>query len=936
MPAPRWLKLCGTGTQLCAHCVGCFVLWAGWLALIVALVIQGFIAFARELPVPEFALRRIEQRLADAGLRATFGAATFDPGGHLLLRDVRLSLGPVREPVVTAESVYLELDPWALLLRDVQIETVELSGAEFRVPALLSPSGQAEAVVSGVDATIKPAERARGLEISHLTARVGPLHVHARGHLPARPKTETTPSPEQWLAQAAQLYPRLSRDLAGRIAQLPTMEEARLALELSAEADGTSVWRSAFTAVAITIEASTGQPLAGITARDLDTELILRRRAGEQPSLAFTCNIRADAVHDLARGDLRGLHARIAGSADPGAASYQVHELLLAADEAISREVTLHMPRLELDVARWPEVSGGITAVFSGAPWAVRAAGDPRARTGSIAFEGRLTPELVAFVSERARRDLGALLTCERPPTLAGTAAFESGRIQNARVQVDAGPVIAGRVPLDAASAVLQWNGTALVAEDLRLAVGASEARGRYEMDTETRDFRFLLDGRLQPEAINGWFREWWPRFWSRFEFGATPPAASVDVQGRWGAPLNTTVFVAADGAPARLQGAHFDRIRTRLFVRPGFTDVVEFIGDRDARQARGTFTRTADLTSGDWTKLTFDVEGDTDLEPAPALFGQLGASIIEPFNFTTPPRLHVTGELERADEDTQPTSDVRITGSSSGDWTFYRFPLRDMSFRAHLRNDVLLVDEIDVSFAGGRGTGRAELRGLDTERRLAFDLALNNARLGEGIRTLETWSAERKGEQPPPVSRFQQRVAAGRLDLALSAEGHYDDPYSLQGAGNAVISGAELGEIHMLGILSSLLRPTIFNFTTLQLDTARANFDLLGNRLDFGELRLTGPRAAIDARGGYRLDTKALSFAAKIRPFDASDSFLGATFGAVFTPLSSVLEVKLTGTIDQPAWSFAYGPTSLFRALTGDGPKPPELPKSAQPARSP
>jgi hypothetical protein len=149
------------------------------------------------------------------------------------------------------------------------------------------------------------------------------------------------------------------------------------------------------------------------------------------------------------------------------------------------------------------------------------------------------------------------------------------------------------------------------------------------------------------------------------------------------------------------------------------------------------------------------------------------------------------------------------------------------------------------------------------------------------------------------------------------------------------VITGAELGEINLLGILSSLLRPTIFNFTTLQLDTARANFSLVGRTLEFSELRLTGPRAAIEAQGGYRLDTKTLDFAAKIRPFDTSETFLGATFGAVLSPLSSVLEVKLGGALDQPSWSFVYGPTNLLRVLSGEGSRPTE-PAASPPASPP
>ncbi|MEX2044670.1 MAG: hypothetical protein WD941_04900 [Opitutus sp.] len=40
---------------------------------------------------------------------------------------------------------------------------------------------------------------------------------------------------------------------------------------------------------------------------------------------------------------------------------------------------------------------------------------------------------------------------------------------------------------------------------------------------------------------------------------------------------------------------------------------------------------------------------------------------------------------------------------------------------------------------------------------------------------------------------------------------------------------------------------------------------------------------------------------------------------GAVLTPLSNALEVKLTGTLQKPEWKFVMGPTSILRALGPD-----------------
>ena len=73
---------------------------------------------------------------------------------------------------------------------------------------------------------------------------------------------------------------------------------------------------------------------------------------------------------------------------------------------------------------------------------------------------------------------------------------------------------------------------------------------------------------------------------------------------------------------------------------------------------------------------------------------------------------------------------------------------------------------------------------------------------------------------------------------------------------------------------------------------------------------------SAIDAHGVYLLNRRELDFNAKIFPFQESGGLLKSVVGAVLTPLSNALEVKLTGTLVKPEWSFVMGPTNFLRSL--------------------
>jgi hypothetical protein len=162
-----------------------------------------------------------------------------------------------------------------------------------------------------------------------------------------------------------------------------------------------------------------------------------------------------------------------------------------------------------------------------------------------------------------------------------------------------------------------------------------------------------------------------------------------------------------------------------------------------------------------------------------------------------------------------------------------------------------------------------------------------------------------------------------------MSAEGNFEDLLSYRGNGNAVLSGTELGEVRLLGLLSDLL-----NFTALRFTTARMNFQLEGKQVVFPSLSVTGAHSAIEGHGDYSLDQDRIDFNARVYPFKESKSILQNMVGAVLIPVSTALEVKLTGPLTQPKWSFVLGPTNFLRSLTQ--PAAPLIDTSADNAPSP
>ena len=234
------------------------------------------------------------------------------------------------------------------------------------------------------------------------------------------------------------------------------------------------------------------------------------------------------------------------------------------------------------------------------------------------------------------------------------------------------------------------------------------------------------------------------------------------------------------------------------------------------------------------------------------------------------------------------------------------------MSFDDTLHDDLLTLENIDVQVASGTLTGRARLSGPDNQRKLGFDANLRGARLGEAVAAVSNYAAERRGQPPTDPEKFLAGKSQIKLDLSLSAEGQFDDLLSYEGNGNAVLNGPELGEVRLLGLLSDLL-----DFTALRFTTARLNFQVHGRKVTFPTLSVTGANSAIEGHGDYWLDRGEINFNARVYPFQESKSLLQNMVGAVLLPLSTALEVKLTGPLTQPNWSFVIGPTNFFRNLT-------------------
>lgn len=900
-----------TVLRFCGSCLATVTCWAMWLVLGASLVALIYIAAARELPVPDFVLRRAEAELAKASLSVTFGRAHFDPTGKLLFEEVQFRSRHFEEPLLTCRLLYLRRDFWSVLAGRPIPDEIRLEGATLQLPAMLSPSGTVEPLIRDVSVALRHVDRT--WQVDQFNGRVGALVLTAQGEWapPPRVPGEATLTPDELTARFLQV----SRKLAVQLHRLEAFSQPALAIQLETTPGVGNTAHLLFTAASA--DRPWGQPLELGPLAATGTV-----RLGGTESRPLRLHAAVGRARYRETYDVEQVRAILSFDLQPDTFSLRPREALVAAGTVIAPDLTVLGPAFRAELGQWPEVTATATLSVSGEFLAAEVETQLADQSARVRAEGRVSHELINRVLSRITPRAAPYFVFGDPVTFRAEATLDPGwRFARLSSRVDAGRIDSRGVKLTAARGRIDIVGTDFLAQDARVELDGNFARGSYWMDFATTDYRMLLDGQLRPADINGWFNgDWWLNFWNaRFAFPAAPPTAEIDLSGRWRDPTRTAYFGSSDVPGAKVWLGEFEQTHAVVFVRPNFAHGLALSATRagGAERVTGTFKRFAGPVPTDLGRFEFDFDGNI----APAVVGRMlegkADDILASLRFTTPPRVHALGTIG-------PDTHYTFTGSTAGGLHYYGFPVDSAQVTGAVTGNNVRLDRIDFTAAGGTGQGKAEVYGETDQRRVGFDLYLNGADLARSIRAVEEYQANLTGEKPVPVadSKFMKRAEGGRLDVGLSATGRPGELATFSGNGNAALTGTELGEIHLFGLLSQVLSGLSLNFSSLKLDAAHTSFRLENSRLYFPDLKITGRNAVIDARGNFSLESKALDFTARLKPYEDNRNLITGVIGLVINPLTSILELQLTGPISKPNWSIIVGSSSAHPESPVPAPK--------------
>ncbi|MCC6415072.1 MAG: hypothetical protein IT582_04100, partial [Opitutaceae bacterium] len=772
-----WWQHCRRGGLLCLRGVGELGCWTLWLVLSLLLAFQLFIMVGRELPVPNFLLRSLEQRLESAGLNISFGHATFDPTGQVLVEDLQLIAPTFGEPIATARAVSLQLDPWALFDGRFEPSLIRASGVDLRIPAMLSESGASETLLSRGDVMIVP--KGNTLELPQLTADFFGVAVSASGAIDLGGLPRATGDTPPLMRYLTSHYADICRRLALTRKHLAGLREGRVELGFAPSSklgaivtlnlDGRGYVFAGNPAFSIgPFRAGTRMPL-------WQRKPFIARITAVAEGLALPKDIRAGAVRATVRARL-----------DWDKMAFIARRAELEIDRLTAQGVTTSTLSGELRFDRWPETNINAIARVEAEPIHLHGTINPITERASLRVAGRFDPALMNIISRRVGRDLRPFIDFGLAPEF--DLALETGPAWTAPVldgtvaarQVHAYHVTFDRIGGHVRVADGKFFGTAASA-----AIGTNFATGSYTHDFATHDFRFLLTGQLRPLDIRGWFHDWWPNFWDNLDFTAAAPDASVDVQGRWGHGDRTSVFVFAEAANPVINGAPLDHVTTLIYLRPYFYDAQQVSVRQGAGLAEGWFVRRHDPVTHELRRMDFDFNSTLPLDAVARLVGPEVAEVVAPFHFSTPLTLSAMGYVGGVGA-AQPDRHIELHGQTQGEFTFQGFPLQGLNFSATDHNGDILIEPVSAGFALGTVSGRIRIQGPAQARMLGFDLGLKQGKLHQATGVLTAYFAKKRGTAATATTTSVAPNANVVMDLDVSAEGLLDDPLSYTGSGNA------------------------------------------------------------------------------------------------------------------------------------------------------
>ena len=896
---------------VCLYGLNIFLL----LLALVQAIVSGYLITGKDIPIPKFVLKDLQENLADYGLYAETEKLNFDLLGRVTARRLKIFRERGGDLLGQFDSLQLALDIPLLLLKRVSVDSLVLQNGRLVCPAFYSYSGVSETVANKIHGRFTRHDNSWEVErfdfhFSGLRAHVSGTWPQAGFTLPGEPLVEPAflPRPlERYLSFCRQVIEMQSKvrlvenPVARIVLSFNKGERPKAQLNLISDAFiFPRGWRGgAFRLEIPHIELPQLAFTRPIVGEVLDLDWENRIHATD-----LAVRIQSRSVPELMAGHVGLTLFKAAGIVAEGNAV-----------EAFSGDLKLSFPRL----------AGSAQALIENHPIRLRGNIDIQQKSGFLSLDSE------ADLFKALRKYLAGLgngaavldrLTLSVPPHLQVSSTFGPDfKFEAADFSLALGPLSFGGVDFLRFKARGRADLKFIRLTEYTLEKPGERVDGSLEIDLKEGEYRLLLAGQGNPILLNPIMPDWWDNIWKNISFGEVPLHADLEVRAGWRESGLKFYFGSYNGRDVIFKNAEFKVFDLKSWALPGFVEIYDLHAVRPEGSARGSviwvFQDKAAVAQ------ILDLRTHLDIAPLSTLLGPDVSAVVADFDLTEPPELHLTGNLYYPSAPWPIRRKIHLQAASDAPLSYLGYPMDYLHFQSDLTDNRFEMEQVGFGFAGGDGGGRLTWQKIESQNKLDVVLFLKDADQRKAFETLG-WlqppdSPTANGGKKSP----RMQAGSGLLDMDFTATGVPGDLYSFKGVGKLQVTEADLGKVHLFGGLSRALYGTGLNFTTFKLDTAEGEFILNENLLQFPEVSVSGPGSLIRARGGIVMPEGGLDFKVRVHFFENGEKSILAILGPILKPFENALELRLRGTLKEPRWRFQINPVNVFSSPLNQQPLP-------------
>lgn len=863
--------------------------------------VAGCLLFNGYLPLPA---NRMNSLINDPSLkeeiRVQAAAYRLRANGALHVVDLKVGIPDIHETLFEAELATLELT-WPNGLKRPRAKTLCISEGTLFIPSVHSPDGRRTELLERIALRLQLDEN--NVRIERFAARHDSIRIHGVIDFPAISKDRGQQTSKDALHRFYTQTTHLLREKA-RIRYLKTpviFFHSKLSEKDPSE---------------FLLRVNSSQ----LNHPEVHAEQILLKTHLNWDGGRFSC-IRAPL---LTASSFRIPRYKITGESIRAQALLKSiselsegrwPEIQLSADSFMIAEFELDAPILRIDSSERPLLQFNGATGFSNGVVHLNGMVNAEHASGTVRARGHL--DWVKLIGKRLP-DWLPKVHFEEVPYLDLNLNFnEKFSLNHAELQTDATQLMIGNLRLDHFHANARLENGFYSIDHLDLSHRNQWLHLQSGIDSKTHDYQITLTGSalsddytsILPDRLKGVFHD--------FEFSQnTRSHADFVISGNTQRMFPDRYFGHVKADKIAYQGLFLDEVE--LTVRGGgpYVELYQLRARRGPAWARGDIRfRLKSNETKESPSTRFNLEANHLLEDAKVVTGDTVHSILSRFETEALLSTRLQGTIfHGSDTSDQTKSFFNLSLKSDRPVYYKKMPFDYMNFDLYSRSHVISLRNLHFGYAKGTGQGAIDvLLPPKSETSVRYRLKLAEANSTQALQNLP-----QPGNPGGPlgVDDADRSFDDALLDLDIHGEGAIGHLSKHRGFGRLQLRSQKLGSIQLLGPLSKFLQTLQLDFTSFNLNHLKGDFEYSNQLIDFEELEINGPLTGIRSRGTLDLEDQSLDMHVRVDLLKNANSpiiGLDRIKNLVIQPIVHLLELKLTGTIEQQRIHLLYNPVNFI-----------------------